>query len=131
LRSKAQRTGKGGYIMNVRLLKHLKKYAVAYLLLISAFIVTSAQAAKIEELFLFRSPGATIPAWNGDASIIQQKILKLDEKGDLLIQCGCARFLVAYNEPSDQFKPPEQLQNPQRRHTSPINGISLTASLSF
>jgi len=117
--------------MNTRLLKNLKKYAAACPLLISAFIVTSVQAAQSEELFLFRSPEAATPARGGDARFLQQKILKLDEKGDLLIQCGCARFTVAYNDPADQFKPSEQPQYPQRERIATINGISLTASLSF
>jgi len=118
--------------MNIRLLKTLKKYSAACTLLISAIIVTSVQAAQPEELFfLFRSPLAAIPAWGGDARIIQPKILQLDEKGDLLIQCGCARFILAYNEPADQFKPSEKQQIQQSEHSATINGFSLTASLSF
>lgn len=117
--------------MNTRLPKNLKKYAAAFPLLISALIVTSVQSAQSESLILFRSPEAAIPARGGDLRIIQQKILKLDEKGDLLVQCGCARFTVAYNAPADQFKPSEQQQNPSRERTAAINGISLTASLSF
>jgi len=117
--------------MNARLLKNLKKYAAACPLIISAFIVTSTQAAQSEALFLFRSPVAAIPAWGGDARIIQPKILKLDGKSDFLIQCGCARFLVAYNEPADRFKPSEQQQFQQRERSATINGISLTANLSF
>jgi hypothetical protein len=116
--------------MNVRLLKNLK-YAAAYPILISVLIVTSVQATQAEALFLFRSPGATVPSPGGSPRIFQQKILKIDEKGDLLIQCGSARFTVAYNEPTDRFKPSEQQQNPQRERTAIINGISLTASLYF
>jgi len=117
--------------MKTRLLKTLKKYSAACTLLISTFIVTSVQAAQPEALFLFRSPLAAIPAWGGDARIIQPKILQLDEQGDLLIQCGCARFILAYNEPADQFKPSEQQQIQQRERSATINGISLTASLTF
>jgi len=117
--------------MSTRLLKNLKKYAAACLLITSAFIVTSVQTAQSEELFLFRSPEAAIPTRGGDARFLQQKILKLDEKGDLLIQCGCARFIVAYNDPADLLKPSEQPQFPQRERTATINGISLTASLTF
>ena len=57
--------------------------------------------------------------------------MKLDEKGKIMIQCGSARFNVAYNEPTDRFKPSEKQQNLQREHTAIINGISLTASLYF
>ena len=117
--------------MNSGLMKNLKKYAAASTLLISAFMPTSVQAAQSEALFLFRSPAASIPAPGGDARIIQQKILKLGEKGGLLIQCGGARFTVAYNEPSDQFKPSEQQQFLQRERRAAINGISLPARLSF
>jgi hypothetical protein len=117
--------------MTTRLLMSLKKYSAALTLLISAFIVTSAQAAQPEALFLFRSPLAAIPAWGGDARIIQPKILLLDGKGDLLIQCGCARFILAYNEPADQFKPSEKQQIQQSERSATINGFSLTASLSF
>ena len=113
--------------MNVRLLKNLK-YAAVFPTLIFAFIVTSVQASQAEELFLlFRSPGTTLPPPGGSPRIFQQKILKLDEKGDLLIQCGSARFTVAYSEPVDRFK----LQNPQRERTTTINGLSLTARLYF
>jgi hypothetical protein len=117
--------------MSTRLLKNLKKYLVAFPLFLTAFIVTSVHAAQAEALFLFRSPLATIPAWGGDARIIQPKILQLDEKGDLLIKCGCARFSLAYNDPADRFKPSEQQYNPQRGQYANINGISLTASLTF
>ena len=117
--------------MNARLLNNLK-YAAACPILISAFIVTSVQAAQAEAIFLFRAHAATVPA-RGDGSRAFRKDfpLKLDEKGDLLIQCGGARFTVAYNSPLDQFTPSEQQQSPQREHSSIINGISLTASLTF
>jgi hypothetical protein len=116
--------------MNARLLKNLRS-VTAYSILISAFMVISVQAAQTEALLLFRSPEAAVPDPGDSPRIIQRKILTLDEKGDLLIQCGSARFTVAYNEPADQFKPSEQLQYPQRERNSTINGISLTASLSF
>jgi hypothetical protein len=117
--------------MNNRLLKALMKYSAACTLLISAFVVTSVQAAQPEGLFLFRSPLAAVPAWGGDARIIQPKILQLDGKGDLLIQCGCARFILAYNDPADRFKPSEKQQIQQSERSAAINGFSLTASLSF
>jgi hypothetical protein len=117
--------------MNTRLLKDLK-YAAIYPILASAFIVTSIQAAQAETLLLFLSPTVTVqPLPVSSSRIFQQKKLKLDEKGDLLIQYGSARFTVAYNEPIDQFKPSEQQQYPQRERTAVINGISLTASLTF
>ncbi|MBL0224447.1 MAG: hypothetical protein IPQ16_02345 [Geobacteraceae bacterium] len=117
--------------MDTRLLKNLKKFAAACPLLISAFIITPVPAAHAEALFLFRSPESALPARGDEARLIQQKFLKLDEKGDLLIQCGCARFTVAYNDPADRFKPSHQQQHPQQEQPSGINGISLTASLSF
>ena len=115
--------------MNARLLINLKRTAVSSILT-TVFSVVTIQAAQAEAIFLFRSPGTSAPA-PGTAPRIKQKILKLDEKGDLLIQCGCARFIVAYNEPADRLKASEQQQNPQREYNSNINGISLTASLSF
>lgn len=118
--------------MNARLLKNLKKYAAAYPLLISAFMLAYVPAAQAEAIFLFRSPDATVP-FPGDSPRTSKKNipLKLDEKGDLLIQYGSARFIVAYNAPADQFKPWEQQQNPARERTASINGISLTARMSF
>ena len=114
-----------------RLLKDLK-YAAIYPILASAFIVTSVQAAHAETLLLVLSPTVIVQTLPVSSSrILQQKKLKLDEKGDLLIQYGNARFTVAYNEPVDQFKPSEQHQYPQRERTAAINGISLTASLTF
>jgi hypothetical protein len=117
--------------MNAPLLKTLKQTA-AFALLISAFIVSSVPAARAEALFLFRSPDAAAPGHGATPRAIQQKtLLKLDEKGDLLIQCGCARFTVAYNAPADKFKPSEPQQYLQREHGTAFSGISLTASLSF
>jgi hypothetical protein len=122
---------KGEETMYNRLLNKLK-HTAAIPLLISAFVVVSAPAARAEAIFLFRSPEATLHDSAGIPRAIQQKsLLKLDEKGDLLIQCGSARFTVAYNSPADQFKPAEQPSNPQREYIANINGISLTASLSF
>ena len=116
--------------MKSLLMKKLKD-AAAYPLFISAFMIVSVQEARSEALYLLLSPGITVPVAVATTRSIQQKKLKLDENGDLLIQCGNARFTVAYNEPADQFKPSEQQQNPQRAHTATINGISLTASLTF
>jgi hypothetical protein len=118
--------------MGTRLMKHLM-HAAAYVLVIPAFIITSVPVAQAEALFLSRSPEVTASTTPNSSHILPQKIyLKLDEKGDLLIQCGCARFTVAYNSPAGQFKPPEQQYIPQREDTTSIfNGISLTASLMF
>lgn len=117
--------------MSARLLNNLK-YAAAYPIFIAAFIVTSIPAAQAETLMLFRSPDATAPVTGVSPRIIQQNVLlKLDEKGDLLIKCGNARFTVAYNEPADQFKPSGQFLKQQREPTAAINGISLVASMSF
>jgi hypothetical protein len=118
-------------MMNARLLNNLK-YAAAYSILISSFIAATVQAEQTDALFLSRPPPATIPAPGGTPRTFQRNTpLKLDQKGDLLIKCGCARFSVAYNEPADQLKPSEQQQFKQREHNAIINGISLTASLSF
>jgi hypothetical protein len=119
-----------GKIMNARLLKNLK-YAAAFPVFMSAFVVTPVLAAQIEALLLSRPPASTIPASGGTPRTIQRKFLKFDEKGDLLIRCGCARITAAYTEPADQFKPSGQQQFRQREHNTIINGISLTASLSF
>jgi len=117
--------------MNTRLLKDLR-HTAAIPLLITVLIAASAPAARAEAIFLFRSPTAPAPDPSGSSRAMQQKnLLKLDEKGDLLIQCGSARFTVAYNAPADRFKPSEQQYNPQREYVANINGISLTASLSF
>jgi hypothetical protein len=117
--------------MKFRLLKNLK-FSAAYTILISAFIVTSFQLAHADTLLLFLSPTVTFQTLPVDTSrILQQKKLKVDEKGDLLIQYGGARFTVAYNDPTDQLKPTEQQQYPKRDRTAAINGISLTASMSF
>jgi hypothetical protein len=118
-------------MMNARLLNNLK-YAAAYSILISSFIAATVQAEQTDALFLSRPLPATIPAPGGTPRTFQRNTpLKLDQKGDLLIQCGFARFSVAYNEPADQLKPSELQQFKQREHNSIINGISLTASLSF
>ena len=83
-------------------------------------------------VLLFRSPDTAAPV-SGDISrdIPQKSFWRVDEKGDLLIQCGSARFTIAYNAPVDQPKPSGQQYSPQREFNTPIIGISLTASLSF
>jgi hypothetical protein len=118
--------------MKSRLLKNLK-YVVACPILIVAFLTSSVQKVQAETIFLFRSPEATAtpPSPASISRSIQQKILKLDTNGDLLIQCGSARLTIAYNDPADQLKPSGQQYNPQRERTATINGISLTASLYF
>jgi hypothetical protein len=117
--------------MNARLLKNLK-HTAAYALLISVFTVASVPVAQAEMIFLFRSADATVqPPGESPRTIKKSTPLKLDDNGDLLIQYGNTRFIVAYNAPTDQFKPSEQQQNPTRERSAAINGISLTASLSF
>jgi len=117
--------------MNARMLKILKHLA-AYSLPAIAFFITSVPVAQAEALFLFRSPD--VVAFNSreiPRSIQQKTFLKLDEKGDLLIQCGNARFTIAYNAPADQLKLSGQPFSQQREYNAPITGISLTASLPF
>ena len=116
--------------MKSRMLKYLK-YIAACPILIVAFFTTSVQKVQAETIFLFQSPEVTTPSPAGISRSIQQKILKLDNNGDLLIQCGKARFTLAYNDPADQLKPSDQQYNPQRERTATINGISLTASIYF
>jgi hypothetical protein len=117
--------------MGARVLKHLL-CAAAYVLFISAFIITPVPAAQAEALFLSRAPEVTTSTSNSPRALQQKILLKLDEKGDLLIQCGCARFTVAYNAPAGQFRPPEQQYIQQRENISGFfNGINLTASLLF
>jgi hypothetical protein len=122
---------KGEEMMNTRLMNNLKN-AAACSILISSFSAASVRAEQTDALFLSRPPSAAIPVPGATPRAFQRNIpLKLDQKGDLLIQCGSARFSVAYNEPADQLKPSEQQQFKQREHNSIINGISLTASLPF
>ena len=117
--------------MNARLLKSLK-YAAVFPLLVSAFIVIPAPPARAESIFLFLPPVVAPPESAGTPRAIQQKsLLKLDDKGDLLIQCGSTRFTVAYNTPADQLKPSEQQSSPQRESIANKNGLILTASMSF
>jgi len=116
--------------MSARLLKHLK-YPLRPALLIVALILTAAPSAWAEAIFLFRSTSATTQHTPASSGNPRKSLLRLDEKGDLLIQCGCARFTVAYNAPIDQFKPSEQQQPALREPSTNINGISLTASLAF
>lgn len=103
-------------------------------ILASALVSLSATPASAEALVLFRSPEkiATSQAFNPAYDRHRFRI-KLDEKGDFMIQRGYARLVLAYNSPADQFKPEEQQRIPQRDvlAAAAINGISLTASLSF
>lgn len=117
-------------MLSARLLNHLK-YPLRSALLILAPIFMTAPSAWAEAIFLFRSPSATAQHTPAPSANPRKSLLRLDEKGDLLIQCGCARFTVAYNAPIDQLKPSEQQQPAQREPNTNINGISLTASLAF
>jgi hypothetical protein len=117
--------------MNTRLLMNLKNVAV-YSLLITAFVITSVPTAQAESIFLFRSADVT-PSNSGEfpRTTQQKSILELDEKGDLLIQCGNARFSVAYNAPADPFKQTWHQYDTQRGYIEPITVIILSAKLSF
>ena len=117
--------------MKARLPEYLKRTAT-HSILIAALVVISVPAARCEAVFLFRDAGSATAEFGGIPPVTPLKtLLKLDEKGDLLIQCGNARFTLAYSQPLDQFKPSEQHQNPLREQAAAINGISLTASLTF
>ena len=117
--------------MKKRLLKILK-FVAAPPLLITLFIAAPLTSAYAEELSLFRSPESGVHgSGNLLPTIKQQNHLRVDKKGDLLIQYGKAHFTVAYNEPADQFKPSGQQYNPQRGQNAVIIGISLTATLAF
>lgn len=117
--------------MKVRLPVYLKRTAT-HSMFIAALVVISVSAARCEALFLFRDAGSATAEFGGIPPVTPLKtLLKLDEKRDLLIQCGKARFTLAYSQPLDQFKPLEQHLNPKREQAAAINGISLTASLNF
>lgn len=108
------------------------KSIAAISILASVLVSLSTAPASAEAVVHFRNIEQISPSPDDISIAARQKFrIKLDEKGDLLIQCGCARLVVAYNLPTDQFKPGEQQRSPQRDEFSAINGISLTASLSF
>ena len=109
-----------------------KSRTAALLILALSLVSLSAPANAEQMLFLYRSaePVSASPG-NAHPPARRKLPIRLDEKGDLLIQCGCARLIVAYNDPLDQLKPGEQQRTPQRMETGAINGISVTASISF
>jgi hypothetical protein len=101
-------------------------------ILASALVSMPATPASAEALVLFRSPEKIAASPDDNPANNRQRFrIKLDEKGDFMIQRGYARLVVAYNSPADQFKPEEQQRIPQRDVIAAINGISLTATLSF
>ncbi|MBC7963300.1 MAG: hypothetical protein H7Y05_10190 [Steroidobacteraceae bacterium] len=101
-------------------------------ILVSVLISLLATPVWAETELFLRSAVPLSASSSGNALPALQKLrMKLDEKGDFLIQCGCARFIVAYNSPADQFKPAEQQRKPQREENSAINGFSVVASVSF
>jgi len=109
-----------------------KSSFVAILILVFALILPAAPASAEETLLLYRSAESVSARPDIPSLPARRKLpIRLDDKGDLLIQCGCARFVVAYNDPLDQLKPGEQQRAPQRPETVAINGISVTASISF
>ncbi len=117
--------------MKARYSRTIKSIA-AISILVSALIPLSAAPASAEKVMRFSNPQQI--STNPDDYSAQDRLkfrIRLDEKGDLMIQCGCARLVVAYNSPTDLLKPGEQLRAPQRDEPSTINGISFTASLSF
>ncbi|HBA72453.1 MAG: hypothetical protein A2X82_03205 [Geobacteraceae bacterium GWC2_55_20] len=113
-------------------LPRTKSSIAALLILVFALILPAAPANAEEILFLYRGPESISARPEIPSLPARRKFpIRLDDKGDLLIQCGCARFVVAYNDPLDQLKPVEQQRTPQRPETVAINGISVTASISF
>jgi len=117
--------------MKARLPRTTSSIAAA-LILVFALILPAAPANAEETLFLYRSTESISTRPDSPSFPTRRKLpIRLDDKGDLLIQCGCARFVVAYNDPLDQLKPGEQQRTPQRPETVAINGISVTASISF
>ena len=116
--------------MTARLLEILKLVAV-HTLLIAAFLGTAVPGARGEPLVLFQDPTPGAMADNAALAARKNTILKFNEKGNLLIQCGGTRFTLSYTPPVDRFKPTEQRNTPQHDMAAAINGISLTASLNF
>jgi len=112
--------------MNARLPRTLT-YAVVISIFLNAFIAASGMAAEPEAFYLFRDQTHA----SGNHLVDHENVLGFDEKGDLLIQLGNTRITVAYNAPKELFRPSEQQYNPQCGSPAIINGISLTASISF
>ncbi|HIJ96266.1 MAG TPA: hypothetical protein HPP94_11135 [Desulfuromonadales bacterium] len=104
-----------------------------HLLLMALLLSISATAVQAEPVMLFSRviAEAAAPAIPASRSRQRSPRVKLDEKGDLLVQFAGARFTVAYNSPVDPLKPSEPPRTPQREENVPINGISLVASLPF
>jgi hypothetical protein len=108
------------------------RYTSVSCLFISMLLVAAVPAVQAETVLLFRSPDRAAPVPGGVSRDIPQKSFwRVGEKGDLLIQCGSARFTIASNAPVNQPKPAGQQYSPQREFNTPIIGVSLTASLSF
>ncbi len=117
--------------MSDRILRNYR-HSVVCCLIISAILIAAVPIVQAETLLLFRSPETATPA-PGDISrdIPQKSFFRVGEKGDLLIQCGSARFTIASNSPVNRTKPSWQQYGLQRDFNTPIIGVSLTASLSF
>ena len=116
--------------MNTRLLICLK-YVAVYPLLFATLFIISVPVAQAEEVLMFRSRDVTITdSIEMSRSIRQKAILKFDEKGNLIILCGSARFTVAYDASADPVKPSCQF-DAQRGSISPVISVSLSVSLAF
>jgi len=84
-----------------------------------------------EILNFYRTPEAPAPDLTFSTPRLKPTVA-LNQNGDLQIQYGRTAFIVAYSSPVDRFKPSEQPPAATReQQSSAINGISLTACLTF
>lgn len=117
--------------MLTRLVKCLLHSAPLFLL--TTALIQPVSAFGEEQLEFFRTPD-NLPA-PPDLMFRSPRLnatVSLNQNGDLLIQYGRTSFVLAYSPPVDRFKPSEQPAGIQReQQANAINGISLTASLTF
>ncbi len=117
--------------MLTRLVKCLLQSAP--LLLLTTALFHPASAFGEEQLEFFRTPdNITPPSDMMFRTPRLNALVSLNQNGDLLIQYGRTSLVLAYSPPVDRFKPSEQPSAIQReQQVAAINGISITASLTF
>lgn len=116
--------------MKNRLRSHLK-LAIVHSLLTAAFTLAVVAEAPCQEMFLFREAGPVTGVSDTIPGREQAVSLTLSGDGGLLIRIGTTSIALSYNPPTVRFKPSEQQNTPRRDQPAPINGICLTASLTF
>jgi hypothetical protein len=116
--------------MIIRLIPHLK-LAIAHALLITAVTLAAVAEAQCQELFLFREPDPVTVVGNTAPGREQAVSLTFSGDGGLLIRIGTTSIALSYNPPMLRFKPSEQQNTPRSDQPAPMNGICLTASLTF